>query len=163
MKASPARRGELIESLPDDGIAIVNADDPYCQMWRELAGSRDCLTFGRSANADVTPVWSAAGHGGNVVLETPAGRARLRLTLPGRHNAMNAAAAGAAAIAAGVALDVVAAGLESMQPVSGRLQVTQVKPGLTLIDDSYNANPVSLRAGTGGPRRLSVAALAGTR
>jgi UDP-N-acetylmuramoyl-tripeptide--D-alanyl-D-alanine ligase len=145
--------GELLAALGAGGTAVINADDPFAEMWQSMAprGAR-VLRFGVEATAGVRAE-AIAGRieGGAFVTVFTLGigdaGARVRLPLAGRHNVSNALGAAAAAHAAGVALPVIVAGLERMRPVSGRLQL---KPGLRgswLIDDSYNANPSSVRAG----------------
>ena len=140
-------KGELFECLPDDAAAVVNADDPYAELWRELARPRCCISFGAGANADVR-VRAASGAGRNhVALDTPAGEVEIGLALPGVHNAFNAAAAAAAAIAAGASLDAIREGLATVRPAKGRLESKRGPRGAEIIDDTYNANPVSLQAG----------------
>ena len=140
-------KGELFERLPDDATAVINADDPYAGLWRELARPRCCVSFGTGADADVQ-VGSASGSGGEpVTLNTPAGRVKIDLALPGVHNAFNAGAAAAAAIAAGASLDAIREGLAAVRPAKGRLESKRGPRGAEIIDDTYNANPASLQAG----------------
>ena len=145
--------GELFAGLDARGTVVINADDPFAAQWEAMAprGAR-ILRFGIEAPADVR----AEGIAGRIesgafitafTLVVGDDKARVRLPLAGRHNVSNALGAAAAAHAAGIALPVIVTGLERMRPVSGRLQL---KPGLRgswLIDDSYNANPSSVRAG----------------
>jgi len=145
--------GEMFAALAADGTAIVNADDPFCELWQTMVprGAR-ILRFAIDAPADVRAlaIQGRIESGGFVTAFTLAidgEQARVKLPLAGRHNVANALGAAGAAHAAGVALPLIAAGLERMRPVAGRLQL---KPGLRgswLIDDSYNANPSSVRAG----------------
>ena len=139
-------KGELLANLDADGTAIVNADDPFAPLWRELAGRRRILEFAIDAPADVRAEWRQERSGSRVALATPAGSMELYLALPGRHNVANAAAAAAAAIAVGATLEAVTEGLERMRPVPGRLEVKPVGGDVCLIDDTYNANPASLEA-----------------
>jgi len=145
--------GEMFAALPADGTAVVNADDPFCGLWLTLVprGAR-VLRFGIDAPADVR----AQGIAGRIdsgafvtafVLAIGGEQARVRLPLAGRHNVANALGAAAAAHAAGVPLPAIVAGLEKMRPVAGRLQLKAGLRGSWLIDDSYNANPSSVRAG----------------
>jgi UDP-N-acetylmuramoyl-tripeptide--D-alanyl-D-alanine ligase len=145
--------GEMFAALAPDGTAVINADDPFAELWQTMAprGAR-VVRFGIDAPADVR-AQAIAGRiesGAFVTgfaLAVGGELARVKLPLAGRHNVSNALGAAAAAHAAGVALPLIAAGLEQMRPVAGRLQL---KPGLRgswLIDDSYNANPSSVRAG----------------
>ena len=139
-------KGELFERLPDDATAVINADDRYAGLWRELARGRRCVSFGTGADADVqVRSASCSGHE-HVSLNTPAGRVEIDLPLPGVHNAFNAGAAAAAAIAAGASLDAIREGLAAVRPAKGRLESKRGPRGAEIIDDTYNANPASLRA-----------------
>ncbi len=139
-------KGELIERLPPDAVAVLNADDAHCPLWRRLAGGRQIITFGLDRPADVTADCRMAADGTDVELRTPNGTVSTRLGLLGRHNVRNALAATAAALAAGASLADVAAGLRTTRPVSGRLYPLPAQQGARLIDDSYNANPLSVQA-----------------
>jgi UDP-N-acetylmuramoyl-tripeptide--D-alanyl-D-alanine ligase len=140
-------KGELLTSLDADGTAIINADDAFAPLWRELAGSRRRIEFAIDAHAEVQASWQREDTGSRIEMTTPAGAIALRLALPGRHNVANAAAATAAAIAVGAAPEAVVAGLEGMRPVPGRLELKVLEGGARIIDDTYNANPASLQAG----------------
>jgi UDP-N-acetylmuramoyl-tripeptide--D-alanyl-D-alanine ligase len=143
--------GELFAALDPRGVAVVNADDAYCELWRGMTRAR-IVTFGLGAGADfrahdvVTEV-GADGFSTRFSLRCAAGERDIRLQLAGRHNVSNALAAAAAAMAAGAQLEHVAAGLAAMQAVKGRLNFRTTRAGAVLIDDSYNANPSSMRAG----------------
>nr|VFK22135.1 MAG: UDP-N-acetylmuramoyl-tripeptide--D-alanyl-D-alanine ligase [Candidatus Kentron sp. MB] len=139
-------KGELFASLGKTGVAIINADDPYSDLWRDLAGHRRVLTFGLDHFADVSADYHLASDRTTLTLKTPVGRQDAEIALPGRHNVLNALAATAAAIAAGCSLEIIAKGLASSGPVGGRLQIKYARAGARIIDDSYNANPGSLRA-----------------
>ena len=140
---------DVLASLASDGIAVIHADDPHAPMWRERAGARRVIGFGESSaaevHADVAGTGQSAG-GQAMVIDTPLGRVRLTLSVPGAHNARNALAATAAAIAAGAGLEAVVSGLEGFRAVRGRMQVRAGRGGARLIDDTYNANPDSVRA-----------------
>jgi UDP-N-acetylmuramoyl-tripeptide--D-alanyl-D-alanine ligase len=140
-------KGELLANLDADGTAIINADDTFAPLWRDLAGRRRILSFAIDAAADVRAEWRQEKTGSHIALTTPAGRIELALALPGRHNVANAAAAAAAALAVGAGAEAVAEGLESIRPLPGRLEVKPVRGDICLIDDTYNANPASLEAG----------------
>ena len=140
-------KGELFERLPADAVAVVNADDPFAGLWRELARPRRCLSFGAGTDADVRVRTTTDRGPGWVSLDTPAGGVDLDLALPGAHNAFNAGAAAAAALAAGVSLDAIRTGLAAVRPAKGRLESKRGPRGAEIIDDTYNANPASLRAG----------------
>ena len=143
--------GELVEALGPRALAVLNADDPYLDLWRGMTRAQVC-TFGTADGADfhITGLREELADEGfrlRFTLATPSGRADITLRLGGAHNARNAAAAAAAAIGAGASLDDVVVGLAGVAPVPGRLQPRRTRHGARLIDDSYNANPSSVRAG----------------
>ena len=144
-------KGELYTALGGRGVAVINRDDAYFDLWRGLAGNSTVLSFGLSAQADVRAE-NIQGQPEQAptamifTLVTPQGRVRVELPLPGRHNVANALAAAAGGLALGLDLDDIAAGLGRMRPVSGRLSWMSTPQGARLLDDSYNANPTSLRA-----------------
>jgi len=141
--------GAVIEALGASGVAVFPADDAFAPLWRALAGSRAVSTFALQGPADVTADATWAGDHWALVLKTPSGDVPTRLNLAGRHNVKNALAAAACALAAGCPLAAIASGLASFQAVKGRSQLkafTRAGRTLTLIDDSYNANPDSVRA-----------------
>ena len=144
--------GETIAGLAADATAVINADDAYAGYWRGLAGARRVATFGLAGAADfraVDPRQSIV-EGGFVLefsLRSPLGTAQVRVHAGGMHNVSNALAAAAAAAAAGATLADIVAGLADFRPVKGRLQLKAGVAGSWIIDDSYNANPSSVRAG----------------
>jgi len=133
-------KGEMFTALPADGCAILNGDQPWCGLWRELNSAGRVLTFGEDESLDVRLETGSRG----ARIHTPQGTFPVRLTLPGRHNLINAVAAAAVAFALDVPLDHIRKGLESVAPVPGRLNLIPVECGWTVIDDTYNANPASL-------------------
>jgi len=140
-------KGEIFSGLGDDGVAVVNGDDRYAETWCDLAGKRRHLRFGIGSHGTVpADVRATAIDAQTFTLHTPSGNARVKLPLPGRHNIANALAAAAAAHALGVPVEGIAAGLQRVDPVAGRLNVATITNGATLIDDTYNANPASLDA-----------------
>ena len=139
-------KGELFESLPPDGVGVVNADDAFAPFWAGLLGERRSLRFGLEAPADVGGTYEPGELGSRIRLATPEGEEWVDLALPGRHNVMNALAATAAGLAIGESLSTIREGLEAMRPVPGRLCIRPLAGRSTLIDDTYNANPGSLRA-----------------
>jgi UDP-N-acetylmuramoyl-tripeptide--D-alanyl-D-alanine ligase len=139
-------KGEIFAGLAADGVAVFNADDAQVDVWRELSRERKQLSFGLDQAADVRGSFSGHGLGGDLQLATPWGNIEVRLQVPGRHNARNAAAAAAASLAAGVLPAEVKQGLETFSGVKGRLQRRSGRKGALVIDDSYNANPDSMRA-----------------
>ena len=138
-------KGEVFTRLGPDGLAVINADDAFAPLWRELAGHCQVIEFGLRTKVPVTAEWHGDAAGSQVSLVTPQGGTDLRLPLPGRHNVMNALAATAVAQAAGAGIDAIRAGLESLQPVAGRFNLHRLADGIVLIDDTYNANPESLQ------------------
>lgn len=142
--AVAAEHASVIAALPADGVAVFPADSEFSAQWRTVAGARRIIDFGIGAGA-VQGTAVAVGTGQQLAVTTPAGNFNVLLALPGVHNLRNALAATAVALGAGVGLDAIAAGLASFAAVAGRLQVHQAER-LTVIDDSYNANPDSVRA-----------------
>lgn len=140
-------KGSIFSGLPADGVAVINADDAYANLWRSMAGSRPVRSFAIDAAADVVGKVRQHGLETAIDLSAPEGEAPITLRLPGRHNARNAVAAAAACLAAGVPMAAVVAGLESFSGVKGRLQRRAGKQGAEILDDTYNANPDSVRAG----------------
>ena len=140
-------KGAIYEALPADGVAVINADDAFAPYFDSLAQQRSTLRFGIDASADVT-VRALRGDaaGSRFELVTPAGNVQIDLPLPGHHNVMNALAACALALGAGVALDAIRDGLNNARPVQGRQVAHMLANGAVLIDDSYNANPGSVDA-----------------
>jgi UDP-N-acetylmuramoyl-tripeptide--D-alanyl-D-alanine ligase len=144
-------KGEIIESLGSHGVAVLNRDDAFYDLWRQLAGNRKTVTFGFSDAADVSAenIGTALENQGFVTrfeLKTAAATVSLRLNLAGEHNVRNALAAAAAAMQFGVDLQDIKLGLEQVKPVTGRMQPLLGRKGNVVIDDTYNANPASLRA-----------------
>lgn len=140
-------KGAIYSALPADGVAVINADDAFAEYFAELAAGKRILRFGLDASADVTARnISASADGSQFMLVTPQGEATVDLSLPGRHNVLNALAAAALALACGVAPTTIAEGLADSKPVPGRQVARTLPNGAVLIDDSYNANPGSLIA-----------------
>jgi UDP-N-acetylmuramoyl-tripeptide--D-alanyl-D-alanine ligase len=139
-------KGELFEGLRSDAVCVINADDHYAGLWRAMAGSRPVLSFALEQPAELQAQWRGDLQGSDIELHTPAGVASLRLSLPGRHNVMNALAAAAAALALEIPLPHIVAGLAAVRAVHGRWESLPGINGVQLIDDTYNANPASLQA-----------------
>jgi len=142
VEAVARAKGEIYAGLQDEGIALINADDPHASLWRELAGARRVMSFGFAENADVRI--EAANV--ELCLQTPSGPITAKLQVPGEHNLRNAAAAATLALALGVSIDAIQRGLSDYSGVKGRLQLHPCILGATLIDDTYNANPDSVLA-----------------
>ncbi|MFI3136474.1 MAG: UDP-N-acetylmuramoyl-tripeptide--D-alanyl-D-alanine ligase [Methylococcaceae bacterium] len=144
-------KGEIIETLKADGVAVLNQDDRFYNYWKTLAGTRKSISFGISTRADFraeairTEVVDNA-FSTRFTLVTPLGDLPITLNLAGQHNVLNALAASAATSALGIELTQIQQGLASLQPVKGRLHPQVGQQGNILIDDTYNANPSSLKA-----------------
>jgi UDP-N-acetylmuramoyl-tripeptide--D-alanyl-D-alanine ligase len=160
-------KGEMFRALPPEGVAVVNADDTFAAQWRDSSTAERVLTFGFEQPADFmahkvradapslshphgTGEETAAGQPAfhtEFELVTPYGSRPATLALGGLHNLRNALGAAAAACAVGVEIDDIVAGLAAMKSVAGRLELKPALNGAFLVDDSYNANPSSLKAG----------------
>jgi UDP-N-acetylmuramoyl-tripeptide--D-alanyl-D-alanine ligase len=142
--------GEMVTGLTAAGTAVINADDEFVSLWRGSTPAR-VVTFGVRHAADFSAheVHTSVGAQGfktRFRLKAPQGSTAIELSLGGAHNVANALAASAAAASAGATLEQIAAGLAAVRAVPGRLQFKQSTSGAWLIDDSYNANPSSVRA-----------------
>ncbi|HEY8975571.1 MAG TPA: UDP-N-acetylmuramoyl-tripeptide--D-alanyl-D-alanine ligase [Burkholderiaceae bacterium] len=156
VEAVARENGAALEALPADGVAVFPCDDEYADIWQAQAAGRRCLRFALAGEAEGP--WPRAeisararwvGDAWEVEMTTPEGQARLALRVAGRHNVRNALASTAAALGAGIALADVVRGLESFAPVKGRSQLKSLQRGgrtIPLVDDTYNANPDSVRA-----------------
>ena len=153
-------KGELFQSLPVEGVAVVNADDKYAAQWRDMRTADRMLTFGFEQPADfmahkVREVSGEAGFRIDFDLVTPDGTLAASIPLAGLHNLRNALGAAAAACAAGTPIEQIVAGLAAMKTVAGRLELKPAINGAFIIDDSYNANPSSLKAGLDAMRAFA--------
>ncbi|MBX3607954.1 MAG: UDP-N-acetylmuramoyl-tripeptide--D-alanyl-D-alanine ligase [Piscinibacter sp.] len=149
VEAVARENGQVIEALADDGIAVFPADDVHAPLWRELAGRRRVLRFAARGSAEITALAAWSEDHWSMLLDTPIGPAPVRLRAAGTHNLHNALAAAACALGAGCPLEAIREGLQAFEPVKGRSQLKRLTRGaatLTLVDDSYNANPDSVRA-----------------
>jgi UDP-N-acetylmuramoyl-tripeptide--D-alanyl-D-alanine ligase len=146
VEAVARENGSVLAALPAQGVAVFPGDDEYTALWRELAGERAVLSFGLTDACDVRAAYTANTFGAELQVSAPQGQFGIRLSAAGEHNVRNALAACACALAAGIPVDAIVRGLEAFAPVSGRLQRKQAVNGATVIDDSYNANPDSVRA-----------------
>ena len=140
-------KGSIFGGLTLGGIAVINADDRYAAFWRGMVGQHGVRSFGIDQAADVRAVVHQHGLETRLDLTAPEGSAEVCIALPGRHNARNAVAAAAACLAAGVPLAAVVSGLGSFAGIKGRLQKRRGIAGAVVLDDTYNANPDSVRAG----------------
>ena len=148
-----AEHAAVLNALPENGIVVINADDDYAPFWREVVGRRNAegarlsvCDFGLLAPAAVSARYQSEPWGSVIDIESPVGATTVELRAPGRHNVANALAAVGAATAAGAGLHAVHAGLSAFRPLAGRLQTKPGLAGAAVIDDTYNANPDSVRA-----------------
>lgn len=144
-------KGEIYEGLSNQGVAIINADDDFADYWRSLNQGRQVLTFGMQKPADISVKTAALqanqdAASRSMVLMTPQGEIAVELHMPGEHNVRNALAATAAALALGVPLTAIQHGLNSFSGVQSRLACFKGLHGALVIDDTYNANPDSMKA-----------------
>ncbi|MCP4126041.1 MAG: UDP-N-acetylmuramoyl-tripeptide--D-alanyl-D-alanine ligase [Gammaproteobacteria bacterium] len=146
-------KGEIVQGLSQDGTLVLNADDEYAGVWRELAGSRATLSFGFDPAADISASeqtlrseWRPDGFYNCFRVKTPDSAFEVELGLAGRHNCKNALAAIAVASLMGATDEQICQGLAEIRPVTGRLCPLIGRDGIYLIDDSYNANPDSVSA-----------------
>ena len=139
-------KGEIFEGLKQDGVAVINADDAHAALWENLAAGRRVINFGLQKPAAVSATCQLSVTGSAVVLRTAQGEVAVSLQVPGLHNVRNALAATGVAVALNVPAEAIAKGLAMFAGVKGRLQRKHGLHGATLIDDTYNANPDSVKA-----------------
>jgi UDP-N-acetylmuramoyl-tripeptide--D-alanyl-D-alanine ligase len=157
VEAVAYENGAVLQALPAEGVAVFPADEVFTQVWQALAGDRVQRTFALAHADDANPLhgdvqaalvnWQSGAW--QFTLKTPEGTAPVRLHIAGRHNVKNALAASACALAAGVSLTSVAQGLQAFEPVKGRSRAWLLRmphADMNLVDDTYNANPDSVRA-----------------
>ena len=173
VEAVALENGAVLAALPPGGVAVYPADDVYTPLWAKLAGERRSVTFGFDGGANVSCSHQGGVFGSELAVTVRVDGAgaqpltqqftqqfKVTLAAAGVHNVRNALAAIACAVAAGVAQDAIVRGLEAFAPVIGRLQHNRAASGASIIDDSYNANPDSVRAAidvlaqAGAPRLL---------
>jgi UDP-N-acetylmuramoyl-tripeptide--D-alanyl-D-alanine ligase len=146
VEAVARAKGEIFAGLKNDGIAVINADDEFAPLWRELAQPHQVVDFALDTGAAVNACWDVTDFGIQMEITTPEGNIGVNLRVPGAHSARNALAATAAAVVLHIPLETIAKGLEKFTGVAGRLQRKPALHGAVLIDDTYNANPASVRA-----------------
>lgn len=146
VEAIAQAKGEIFSGLQANGTAIINADDKFADYWRSLVPHHRVMTFGLSKPADVTASYVLQEDGASVQLTTSKGEVQIALPMPGLHNVSNALAAATAALAVGATLTHIKQGLENFAGVKGRLQKKTGLNGALVIDDTYNANPLSMKA-----------------
>jgi len=146
IEATARENGRAIAALPADGTAVFPADDPCADIWRTLAGTRRIVDFALQGNAAVGAEYRVGAQSAELRLRTPVGAIFTELSLGGEHNVRNALAASAASLAIGIDARAIAEGLAAFRPVAGRGTRLAGQRGCVLIDESYNANPDSVRA-----------------
>jgi UDP-N-acetylmuramoyl-tripeptide--D-alanyl-D-alanine ligase len=150
VEAVARENGAVITALPADGVAVFPADDAYTALWTGLAGTRRIVTFGLSDEANVRAQYRAEAFGNALDVTTEIDGVvktfSVQLAAAGEHNVNNALAAIACALAANIDVAAIVAGLQAFAPVAGRLQRKVATNGALVIDDTYNANPDSVRA-----------------
>lgn len=147
LDAIAREKGSVYDGLGADGVAVVNADDEHAVLWRGMNSGRRIVSFGLEPVADVHGKVRLHGLETELYFGTPNGEGAVDLALPGLHNARNALAAIAAAVAADIPLAAINAGLAAFRGIKGRLQRRTGVDGAVILDDTYNANPDSMRAG----------------
>jgi UDP-N-acetylmuramoyl-tripeptide--D-alanyl-D-alanine ligase len=145
-------KGEIIANLNTSGIAVLNCDDDFYPYWQKLAENAGSVSFGFADDADVTALQissslQAEGYRTEFILKTTTAMLAMHIHLAGKHNVKNALAAAAACLQLGIPLQAIKDGLATLKPVTGRLQPLHGRKGNIVIDDTYNANPASLKAG----------------
>ena len=144
-------KAEIYSGIIAGGTAVINADDHYADYWKgvcsQLGENRRVLTFSmRDDNADVYAAPTQTSQGSEIHISTAHGHGCVQLAVPGEHNVMNALAATASALALDIAVDDIISGLNNFGGVSGRLAKVYTASGACIINDTYNANPLSLKA-----------------
>jgi UDP-N-acetylmuramoyl-tripeptide--D-alanyl-D-alanine ligase len=139
-------KGEIYAGLNETGIALINADDEFAPLWRDLNRGRTVIEFGIERPAAVSAQFELSALGSLMSISTPGSEYVVRLQVPGLHNVRNALAAAAAGYALGVPAAEASAGLSAYAGIKGRLQRKVARGGASLIDDTYNANPDSVKA-----------------
>ncbi|WP_198266302.1 UDP-N-acetylmuramoyl-tripeptide--D-alanyl-D-alanine ligase [sulfur-oxidizing endosymbiont of Gigantopelta aegis] len=155
-------KAEIYTGLETNGTAVINADDDFADYWLDFCqqqpsenGQIKRLTFGLHPSADVHADYKQLSDGLEILMQTPNGEQTIHLQQFGRHNVYNALTATAVTIATGCSIDDVKAGLESFKNVAGRLEQKSGINGALIFDDTYNANPGSVRAGIDAIKQVS--------
>lgn len=140
-------KGEIYEILPQEGIAVLNQEETYCDTWRTKIGGRKTITFGLSSQS---MVWAdnIEYHPMKVEFDLHMGEVsrHIEVNVPGKHMVLNALASAAAACAVGISIEHIVQGLMAFKGVPGRLSRYKGLQGASIIDDTYNANPGSVKA-----------------
>ena len=147
IEAIATEKGSVYQGLGDAGVAVFNADDQWADLWRAQSAGHRTMTFGIETQAEVSGQCQLHGLENYLTLSVQDETVEVALALPGLHNSRNALAAATAALAAGLPLSAVRDGLAAFRGVKGRLQRRTGLNGAILLDDTYNSNPDSVRAG----------------
>lgn len=141
-------KGEIFQGLQKGGIAVLNKDDAFFDYWRDLVKDHTIISFGLKNKADISAsnIVSQNAKQQNLTIQTPKGNISVNLPLLGQHNVLNALAATACTLALNLDLDTIKTGLETVQAAPGRMNEHLLPNGVRIIDDTYNANPVSTNA-----------------
>ena len=142
-----SEKGSVFVALDAQGVAVFNSDDQWADLWRTQCGGKRIMNYAFDGQAAVTGRYVGHGLENRLEISVGAERAEVSLALPGAHNARNALGAATAALAAGIPLKAVCTGLTAFKGVKGRLQRRSSVLGAVVLDDTYNANPDSVRAG----------------
>lgn len=145
IQAVAKAKGEIYQGLSNDGVAIINADDEFADTWQQLAESHQVLTFALNSKADVTASYKELNGRLEIEVKTSDEKFSLSVDSLGEHSVRNVLAAIAVSLAANVSSEIIIKGLQKFTPVSGRMNV-ETLAGVTVIDDTYNANPASMLA-----------------
>ncbi len=155
VEAVARENGAALAALPPNGVAVFPEGDEFTSLWRTISGKRRVLTFapareGMASAADISCTYRANAFGSDMAISVRTDAEPLqflvRLAAAGEHNVCNALAAVACTFGAGVGIDAIQRGLQAFAPANGRLQKHTAPNGAIIIDDSYNANPDSVRA-----------------
>jgi UDP-N-acetylmuramoyl-tripeptide--D-alanyl-D-alanine ligase len=151
VKGISRAKGEIVETLNPNGVAVLNRDDAFFDYWQNVAGTRKIRSFGLHENADVRAEninEKIENYQFLTCFDLICANEKISVNLPlaGNHNVLNALAATAATFSLGISLEQIKQGLESMSPVKGRMQLLRGNLGSTIINDTYNANTSSLQA-----------------
>ena len=152
VEAVARENGAVLAGLAADGVAVFPHGDEFTPIWEELAGARRCIRFGLTKEAEVSCTFRAGDFGSEMFITVREAQSAeplqffVNLQAAGEHNVRNALAAVACTCAAGIAPEAIKLGLDTFAPVNGRLQKKTAANGAVLIDDTYNANPDSVRA-----------------
>ena len=145
IEAVAKAKGEIYQGLSEDGVAVINRDDEFSNMWLALSQRYSVITFGLAEGADVTASYKETKKGLVIKVNAKGQKLKIKLNTVGEHSVLNALAAVAVAIAAKVSVENIEMGLSKFEPVKGRLNIEAIA-GVNVIDDTYNANPASMRA-----------------